>query len=79
MKTLMALGLCGLLMSSMALAKEDRRECEAALERLSWATEKDFTGTGHHEHQQAKEARDAGDYKKCADQASKALEHVKQG
>lgn len=79
MKRLIGLAFCAALLPGVALAKDDHHACEAALAKLKSATETDFTGTGHHEHQQAKEAHASGDYKKCADQATKALAHQKQG
>ncbi|NIF24874.1 hypothetical protein F3J44_00625 [Pantoea sp. Tr-811] len=79
MKSLITLLACTLLVPGLAFAKDDHHECEAALEQLKSAQASDFTGTGHHEHQQAKAAHASGDYKKCADQASKALSHQKQG
>lgn len=66
------------IIASPAFAKNDHHECDEALGKLNATTEADFTSSGHHEHQQAKEARESGDYKKCADQANKALDHLKQ-
>lgn len=66
-----------LALSSTAMAKDDHHECEAALARLDAADQQRFSGDSHHEHQQAKEAHKDGDFKKCADQASKALAHMK--
>lgn len=77
MRSLLLCLLTTLLIASPAFAKDDHHECEAALDKLKAATEADFTSTGHHEHQQAKEAHKSGDYKKCADQANKALDHIK--
>lgn len=68
--------LASLAMTSLAYGKDDHHECEAALGKLDSATAADFTASGHHEHQQAKEAHKKGDFKKCADQANKALEHI---
>ncbi|MFS0826957.1 hypothetical protein [Pseudomonas phoenicis] len=79
MKYMTALAFCAFLAPGFAAAKDDHHECEAALDKLKSATEADFTKTGHHEHQQAKEAHASGDYKKCADQANKALSHQKAG
>jgi hypothetical protein len=70
--------LATLAVTGPALAKDDHHECEQALGKLKAATQEDFTSSGHHEHQQAKEAHESGDYKKCADQANKALTHMKQ-
>jgi hypothetical protein len=70
--------LAALIVTGPAFAKDDHHECEAALDKLKAATEADFTSSGHHEHQQAKAAHEPGDFKKCADQANKALAHVKQ-
>lgn len=67
-----------LAVSGPVFAKDDHHECEEALGKLKAATEADFSSSGHHEHQQAKEAHESGDYKKCADQANKALTHLKQ-
>ncbi|AIR91206.1 hypothetical protein [Pseudomonas cremoricolorata] len=78
MKTFITLSFCALLLPGVAMAKDDHHECEAALGKLQSATENDFTSTGHHEYQQAKEAHAKGDFKKCADQAEKALAHQKQ-
>ncbi|MBK5008974.1 hypothetical protein IAE33_000834 [Pseudomonas sp. S60] len=79
MKTIIAVAFGILLATGFALAKDHQHECEAALDKLKAATETDFTQNGHHEHQQAKEAHASGDYKKCADQANKALSHQKSG
>ncbi|EJZ58484.1 hypothetical protein I1A_002812 [Pseudomonas fluorescens R124] len=79
MKKIAFIGCALLLVSSLGFAKDDHHECESALDKLKAAGEQDFVSTGHHEHQQAKEAHASGDYKKCADQASKALDHLKQG
>ncbi|WP_412460252.1 hypothetical protein ACK2SD_15590 [Pseudomonas sp. SC11] len=79
MKKTLALLFCAVLLPGIAMAKEDRHKCESALDKLKDATEATFTGNGHHEHQQAKEAHKSGDYKKCADQAEKALSHQKPG
>ncbi|KPX02903.1 hypothetical protein ALP16_200107 [Pseudomonas savastanoi] len=54
------------IIASPAFAKNDHHGCEEALDKLKAATEADFTSSGHHEHQQAKEAHESGDYKKCA-------------
>ncbi|MEX6665581.1 hypothetical protein EC919_113101 [Pseudomonas graminis] len=70
--------LAALIVTGPAFAKDDHHECEAALDKLKAATEADFTSSGHHEHQQAKAAHESGDFKKCADQANKALAHMKQ-
>ena len=70
--------LSAIALSNVAYAKDDHRECEQALGKLKEATEADFTASGHHEHQQAKQAHESGDFKKCSDQASKALAHMKQ-
>lgn len=67
-----------LALSNPAFAKDDHHECEDALGKLKAATDADFTASGHHEHQQAKAAHESGDFKKCADQANKALTHLKQ-
>lgn len=70
--------LAAIAFSTSAFAKDDHHECEEALGKLKSATETDFTSSGHHEHQQAKEAHKSGDFKKCSDQANKALAHMKQ-
>ncbi|WEK30414.1 MAG: hypothetical protein P0Y58_26570 [Candidatus Pseudomonas phytovorans] len=77
MKKIIMLACCSMLLPGFALAKDDHHECEAALDKLKSAQAADFTGTGHHEHQQAKQAHADGDFKKCADQAKKALSHQK--
>ncbi|MBA6134381.1 MULTISPECIES: hypothetical protein [Pseudomonas] len=69
--------ICAMLLPSVTLGKDDHHECEAALDKMKSAKESDFTGTGHHEFQQAKQAHADGDFKKCADQAEKALAHQK--
>lgn len=79
MKKIITLAFCAMLLPASAFAKDDHHECEAALDKLKSAQESDFTGTGHHEHQQAKKAHADGDFKKCADQAEKALSHQKAG
>ncbi|KPZ10735.1 Uncharacterized protein ALO41_00776 [Pseudomonas amygdali pv. ulmi] len=78
MRLLLPCLLTTFIVASPAFAKDDHHECEEALGKLKAATEADFTSSGHHEHQQAKAARESGDYKKCADQANKALNHIKQ-
>lgn len=78
MRLLVPCLLTAFIISTPAFAKDDHHECEAALDKLKAATEADFTSSGHHEHQQAKKAHESGDYKKCADQADKALNHIKQ-
>lgn len=78
MRTLPLCLLAALAISNIAYAKDDHHECEQALDKLKAAAEADFTSSGHHEHQQAKAAHKSGDYKKCADQADKALSHLKQ-
>lgn len=64
-------------MNATAFAKDDHHECEEALDRLDSANQQEFTKNSHHEHQQAKEAKKSGDFKKCADQANKAIAHMK--
>jgi len=78
MRVLPLYSLAALAISGLAFAKDDHHECEEALSKLKATTEADFSSSGHHEHQQAKEAHESGDYKKCADQANKALMHLKQ-
>lgn len=63
--------------SSFALAKDDHHQCEEALAKLDAAADSRHTSDTHHQHQQAKEAKESGDYKKCEDQAHKALDGLK--
>jgi hypothetical protein len=78
MKKIIAFTLFTTLLPGLVFAGDDHHDCKDALEKLKASKESDFTGNGHHEYQQAKQAQSDGDFKKCADQANKALSHQKQ-
>lgn len=77
MRVVIASAALCLAFSTTVFAKDDHHECEEALGKLEAASQQAFTNDSHHEHQQAKEAHQSGDFKKCADQANKALSHMK--
>ncbi|WP_263143461.1 hypothetical protein [Pseudomonas sp. RIT-PI-AD] len=77
MKAILFLFVGALAFSSTAQAEKDHHQCEEALSKLDAATDSQHTSDTHHQHQQAKEAKESGDYKRCADQARKALDGLK--